>query len=92
MTLSTDERRLLEKIVQAGKPVAPSDYFHVLYPPPAGMGEEGPVRDEWTEQQLGLYRVYIDLHDRGLIEVAVPADGANPDKVIPTDAGKAALA
>ncbi|MBP0450539.1 hypothetical protein J5Y04_13410 [Kitasatospora sp. RG8] len=45
----------------------------------------------WTEQQIALSGVYLSLHDKGLIEVAVPADGSNPDLVVPTEAGHGAL-
>jgi hypothetical protein len=89
MNLSEIEKTLLRLIANAGRPVSASSYFHGIYPPPADMGEEGPVREAWTEQQISLYGVYLSLHDKELIEVAVPADGSNPDLVVPTDAGRA---
>jgi hypothetical protein len=91
MDLSDDEKALLYLIVKAGRPVAPSDYFHGIHPPTFDSSVEGPERDAWTEKQIGLYGAYLGLDEKGLIEVAVPADGRNPDRVVPTDAGRALI-
>jgi len=95
MLLSTDERALLTKIAQATRPVPASDFFPELNPPPPGlreMSDDHPEREVWAERQISLYGVYLSLHDKGAIHIAVPADGENPDKAEPTEAGRAALA
>jgi hypothetical protein len=93
MTLSADERQLLQLISQAPKPVAPSDFFHTIHPPTFDQDapDDDPRREAWTELQLGLYGAMLRLHDLNLIRVVVPADGANPDLMEATTAGVGAL-
>ncbi|MEU6233820.1 hypothetical protein [Kitasatospora sp. NPDC047058] len=91
MELSEDEKALLYLIVKAGRPVSPSDYFHGIHPPTFAPSVEGPERDAWVEKQIGLYGAYLGLDQKGLVEVAVPADGRIPDLVVPTDAGRALI-
>lgn len=94
MTLSPDERRLLELIAQAPEPVAMSDFFHTIHPPtfPQGAPEEDPARVSWMQLQLDLYRASGNLWQGGLVEVVHPANGERPDLVTVTDAGRTALA
>ena len=94
MTLSTDERRLLELVAAAPEPVAMSTFFHDLCPPtfPASAPEDDPAREAWAETQMGLYRASLNLWQEGLVEVVHPANGERPDLVTVTDAGRAALA
>lgn len=94
MTLSQDERALLELISQATEPVAMSDFFHTIHPPtfPSSAPEDDPTREAWTELQLGLYRASANLWQGGLVEVVHPANGERADLVSVTEAGRAALA
>lgn len=91
--LSTDERRLLELIAQSKEPVAPSDFFHTIHPPTfdSSAPEDDPDREAWSERQIGLYGAMLRLHDLGLIRIAVPADGANPDLMETTEQGRDVL-
>ena len=91
--LADDERRLLELIAQSAEPVAPSNFFHTIHPPTFDQSapDEDPAREAWTELQLDLYRAMLRLHDLNLIQVVVPADGANPDLMEVTPEGRAAL-
>jgi len=93
MTLSADERQLLQLVAKAEKPVAPSTFFHTIHPPTFTQDapEDDPRREPWTELQLGLYGALLHLHDLGLIRVVVPADGANPDLMEATREGVDAL-
>jgi len=94
MTLSADERRLLELIAQAPEPVAMSSFFHDLYPPtfPSSAPADDPDREAWSEKQMGLYRASLNLWQGGLVEVVHPANGERPDLVTVTDVGRTALA
>jgi hypothetical protein len=58
---------------------------------PAGDARSREHR-EWTRRSLTLVRAHIELHDRGLIYEAVPADGAHPGEMKLTDAGREVLA
>lgn len=40
---------------------------------------------------MGLYRAYIRLHELGLVEVVDPANGERGDRVVATEASRAAL-
>lgn len=94
MTLNQDERELLRRITDAGKPVAMSDFFHDMHPPnfPVSGPEEDPDRGVWQEQQFGMYRASIKLWEAELVHVVHPANGQRPDLVEPTKAGRTALA
>ncbi|MFD7557401.1 hypothetical protein ACFV9E_23040 [Streptomyces sp. NPDC059835] len=46
----------------------------------------------WTEERLDLLQSLIALYNKGLADVAVPADGMNGDRFVATDAGRAFLA
>ncbi|MDK0525099.1 hypothetical protein [Streptomyces sp. ML-6] len=94
MTLNQDERELLRRIAEADKPVAMSDFFHVMYPPnfDASVGEEHPDRVVWRDHQFDLYGASIKLWQNDLVRVVHPANGERPDLVEVTDAGRAALA
>ncbi|MEU5109669.1 hypothetical protein AB0H07_46805 [Streptomyces sp. NPDC021354] len=94
MTLSRDERHLLELITQATEPVAMSDFFHTIHPPTfeASAPEGDPAREAWTKHQLSLYRASANLWEGGLVEVVHPANGERPDLVSVTEAGRNALA
>jgi hypothetical protein len=91
--LSTDERRLLELISEAKEPVAPSSFFHTIHPPTfdSSAPDDDPLRQEWTERQIGLYGAMLRLHELNLIRIVVPADGANPDLMKVTTNGIGAL-
>lgn len=93
MTLSADERQLLQLISQAKGPVAPSTFFHTIHPPTFTQDApaDDPRREAWTELQMGLYGAMLRLHDLNLIRIVVPADGANPDLMETTRDGVGAL-
>ncbi|MEU5980404.1 hypothetical protein [Streptomyces sp. NPDC047315] len=94
MTLNNaDERELLRRISEADSPVVASDYFHSIHPPnfPTSAAEDDPRRQAWHEQQMGLYRAYIRLHELGLVEVVDPANGERGDRVVVTETSRAAL-
>ncbi|WP_345601348.1 hypothetical protein [Streptomyces coacervatus] len=62
-----------------------------LLPTPGGLDEDHPDWEALTERQLALYGASISLHDKGLVRVVSPANGARPDLVETTAEGRAAL-
>lgn len=80
--LTEDERTLLAHIHRTGEPVEASSFFDQMN---AETGRRA------TERQLELFEAYVSLWQRDLILAAVPADGLHADKMVPTEAGKAAL-
>jgi hypothetical protein len=91
VTLSEDERRLLERIAQSPAPSAMSDYFVLLNSVDPDAVEGNPSRDAWVERQITWYGVSVQLAEKNLVHVAVPANGTYPDLVCVTDAGLSAL-
>ncbi|KUN58851.1 hypothetical protein AQJ46_42005 [Streptomyces canus] len=92
MALSTDERSLLTLITNSPDPVVMSDFFHQLSPPAPGMNEHHPGHEEWLLRQIEWHSVSVELWQRDLVRVVVPANGERGDMVEPTEAGRAALA
>ncbi|MFD3471245.1 hypothetical protein ACFWWM_33805 [Streptomyces sp. NPDC058682] len=60
--------------------------------PDVDAPDEDPVRAAWTEERLDLVQSLIALCDKGLADVAVPADGEHGDRFMITDAGRSFLA
>lgn len=89
MTLTPDERKLLELIAQAPEPVAMSSFFHDIHPPnfPASAPEDDPKREAWYKQQIELYGASSKLYEVGLVEIVHPANGDRPDLVQATSKG-----
>lgn len=83
MSITEDERTLLGHIRSAGRPVEATTFF-------ADMNSES-SGERATERQIQLFRVYVDLWQRGLIRAAVPANGIEAHKMVLTDAGEASL-
>ncbi|WP_086809977.1 MULTISPECIES: hypothetical protein [Streptomyces] len=92
MVLSTDERSLLTLITKCPEPVVMSDFFHELSPPAPGMNEHHPGHEGWLRRQIEWHSVSVELWQRGLVRIAVPANGERGDMVEPTEVGRAALA
>ncbi|MFC1421286.1 hypothetical protein [Streptacidiphilus cavernicola] len=92
MPLSTHQRDLLSLVAKSTTPVAMSGFFETINPPAPGLNEDHPDHPAWTERQLALYGVSLELWRQGLVRVVTPADGSNPDLVEATSAGLAALA
>ncbi|GCE02196.1 hypothetical protein [Embleya hyalina] len=88
MDLSDDERALLREIAASPKPVAMSDFFHELSPPPGPFpSEEGaPKQEAWTQRQIDWYGVSLSLWRTGCVRVVSPANGERPDLVEATGA------
>lgn len=68
-----------------------SDYFVMLSPADPEAFEGHPSHTAWTERQIAWYGVSVQLAEKDLVYVVVPADGTHPDLVGVTDAGHAAL-
>lgn len=88
MTLSTDERRLLELIAAATEPVAMSSFYKTIHEP--DFDREAPD-DDPALKYLALSEASVSLWQSGLVEVVHPANGVRPDLVVATGAGRAAL-
>ncbi|MEU5431437.1 hypothetical protein AB0H73_38345 [Streptomyces olivoreticuli] len=93
MSLSDDEYALLLRVLEAGRPVAMSDFFHDIHPPdfPVDAAEDDRGREAWMQRQLGLFKAQVRLHELGLVRVVHPANGARPDLVEATQEGCTAL-
>jgi len=93
VTLTANERRLLELVATAAKPVAMPAFFNTIHPPTfkKGAPQDDPARRAWVRHQLDLFDVSLRLWYIGLVEIVHPANGERPDLVVITDAGRAAL-
>jgi len=93
MTLSSDEREILQRVAASTVPVQPSDYFHEIHAPdfPTPASDDDPRWEAWAEKQIGLHRAMLRLHDLELIRVVEPANGERGDLMEATRAGIDAL-
>ncbi|MEN8655452.1 hypothetical protein ABCR94_33970 [Streptomyces sp. 21So2-11] len=92
MALSTDERSLLTLITKSPEPVGDVRLFPRAESPAPGMNEHHPSHEEWLLRQIEWHSVSVELWQRDLVRVVVPANGERGDMVEPTEAGRAALA
>ncbi|MFB7982999.1 hypothetical protein [Streptomyces vinaceus] len=95
MTLTSYEVQVLHLLAASAEPIGTFEVPDRLQKQPApdlDAPDEDPVRAAWTEERLGLVQSLIGLCDKGLADVAVPADGEHGDRFMVTDAGRSFLA
>ncbi|WP_424216836.1 hypothetical protein ACN20G_32535 (plasmid) [Streptomyces sp. BI20] len=88
MSLSPGQHELLALYVTAAGPVPTT--AHRTGEPPGGVGD--PVWQRWADRQAMLSGALLSLVGRGLIRTLAPRVPGGPERVVVTDAGRAALA
>ncbi|MGW0750798.1 hypothetical protein [Streptomyces sp. NPDC002587] len=93
MTLTGYETRVLHLLAASTEPVGTFAVADRLQSRPAPDNDApDPVCVACTEERIDLVQSTIALCDKGLVDVAVRADGENGDRFVVTDAGRAFLA
>ena len=90
VTVTEDERRLLDIIVARTEPAERFSLCVEINPPPEPRDGRTRAAKEWQVRQLELIKALVALENRGLVRTAVPADGADPDLLVITEEGRAA--
>lgn len=91
VTTSEDLRALLRVYAEAAEPLTWPDAFGVINPYDGPRDARRREHKIWVQRQLCLYRVGMDAHNAGYLEVTVEATGHEAFKSSITPAGRAYL-